>query len=674
MSEVDDSLSLRRIARNSDVLLAVGLAGVLTTLVIPLPTAVLDVLLAVNMSAALLTLLITLSAREPLEFSTFPSLLLFLTLFRLSLNVASTRLILLQADAGRIIASFGGFVVGGNMVVGLVVFIILVVIQFIVITKGAERISEVAARFTLDAMPGKQMSIDADLNAGLITEEEARRRRQKIVHESEFYGAMDGASKFVRGDAVAGLVIIFVNLVGGVVIGVSQQMSLSESARTYSILTKSSSGSNLSAELSGELLAKHRPIAIASSLVGAMVLLPGFPKVPFVLLAVLFALVVQVLTRQKRAEAKKRELKEAGAPPPQAPEPQELLKVDRFSVEVGHRLVGIVDPQQTPGLMDRIAALRRKFARSLGLMVPLVRVRSNIDLDGSEYVIKLYDSPVARGELQVGKFLAMNPGLSAERIAGEQTREPVYGLPAVWIDESRRERAELAGYTVADPQSVLITHLSDIITRYAHELLTREDVQTLLDAVKEAAPTLVADVVPNVVSLAQLQKVLQNLLREGIPIRQLERILEALGEYGQRTKDAALLTELVRRTLARTITNVHRDQQGKLWVITIDPTTEYGLKQQVVGEGEQLSLTLTPEQGTELVRRTAEHFERAVARGMESAVLLCDPVLRPHLARLLARHVPQLPVLAYDELSEEAEVGSLSAVSLEDMAEEVSVP
>ena len=674
-----------RLKRSSDVVFAIGVAVVLTTLIIPLPASFLDVLLAASMTLSILTLLITLSTRDSQEFSTYPSLLLFLTLFRLSLNVASTRLILLHANAGKIIASFGEFVVGGNIVVGMVMFLILVVIQFIVITKGAERISEVAARFTLDAMPGKQMAIDADLNAGLITEDEARTRREKIVSEAEFYGSMDGASKFVRGDAIAGLVIICVNLLGGIVIGTMSGMTVGEAVRMYSRLTvgdglvsqipaviiatsagfltsKASSKESISRDLLSQFLAHGRPLALAACLAGAMVLLPGFPKLPFAGIAAgLYFLYRQVEKASREEEAVP---KKEPSPPEERSVIEEVMQLDRISVEVGHRLIPLIDPRKKTKFLDRIGALRRQFGKRMGLVLPLVRLRDNMDLTPDEYVVKLYDQEVARGKLSPGQYLAMDPGTVEKAIRGQQTTEPVYGLPAIWINESQRQEAELAGYTVIDPESVLLTHLSEVIKRHAHELLSREDVQDLVDHLREQAPAAVNNVVPEAVSLATLQGVLENLLAEGIPIRNLPKILEVLAEQGQRTKNAEILAELVRKKLARTITQMYADALGKLNAITFDPALEHELRNALTKEGDQWVLSLSPERGLSLIREISEAWRRAGEAGRENTVLICDSTLRRQLADMLSRRVWRLAVIAYDEIVTDAQVESVEVVSL----------
>jgi flagellar biosynthesis protein FlhA len=673
---------LTRLMAHNDVVFAVGLAGVLATLLIPLPTFMIDLLLSMSLAVSVGTMVVVLSTREPIEFSTFPSLLLFVTLFRLSLNVASTRLILIQGDAGAIIRTFGNFVVGGNLVVGLVVFLILVIIQFVVITKGAERISEVSARFNLDAMPGKQMAIDADLNAGMVGEQEARDRRTKIVRESEFYGAMDGASKFIRGDAIAGLIITAVNLVGGFVVGMIRGLTPQESITTYAILaigdglvtqipavmistssgfliSKTATQSSLSNDLVKQMLSRSRPIGIAAFLLGSMVLVPGFPKLPFMLLAVGAGLLARKLGSFERDLAKpaaKPKTEDAETPV------EELLDVDRVSVQVGSRLIRTVDPRRTGSLSHRISPLRRKFAQQYGIVLPLVRLRDNVSMDPNTYEIRLHNHVVGTGQLEPEMLLAMDPGTVSSPIHGRQAVEPVFNLPALWIRPEQKEQAELASYTVVDPETVMVTHLSETLRRHAWELLSRDDVQKLVERLKEKQPALVNSVVDQSVPTALLHRVLQHLLRDGIAVRDLAQIIEALGDHAGRTKDPALLTELVRKVLVRTITEQHVDGTGGVSAITLEPSLEYELRNKASSEAEGWSLP--PERAMELVRRVGEAWKQAMDLGLDKAVLLCDGKLRPHLAGLLARQIPQLPVLAYDEIALGTRTDSVATVVL----------
>ena len=660
------------LAGHSNVILAMGLVTILATLLIPLPTPLLDMLLACSISLAVAVLIITLSAREALELSTFPSLLLFVTLFRLSLNVASTRLILLQADAGKIIETFGGFVAGGSFVVGLVIFLILVVIQFVVITKGAERISEVSARFTLDAMPGKQMAIDADLNAGVITEAQANERRAKIVKESEFYGAMDGASKFIRGDAKAGLIITAVNIIGGIAMGYSRGMTIATAIKTYSILsigdglvsqipsviisissgflvTKISSSRSISQDFSRQFLRSSQPLMIAACIIASMALVPGLPKVPFALLAVGTA-VLGRLTAQ--SEKQRQKLSTPARTKPEKQPVEELLDVDRISVHVGVRLITMVDPRKENTIFERIGALRRGFAQQLGIIVPLVRLRDNLNLEPNAYEIRLSDLPVAKGRLEPSMYLAMDPGTVQERVEGIEAAEPVYGLPALWITPDNKEKAELRGYTVIDPESVFITHLSETVKKHADELLTREDVQLLVDRLRKNQPSLVGEVVgaDGQVPIGLLQRVLRNLLKDGIPIRELTTILECLAENASKTKNATTLTEMVRKSLSRMITEQYRDEGGKISAITLDPAFEHQIVSTVRQEGGEVTLALPTEVVMEMSRKIAQAWKAAMDTAKDKVVLLCDSRLRSPLAVMLSRTVPPLPVLAYDEI------------------------
>jgi flagellar biosynthesis protein FlhA len=657
----------------TNVVLAIGLVAILATLIVPLPTILLDLFLACSISLSIAVLIVTLSSREALELSAFPSLLLFTTLFRLSLNVASTRLILLQGDAGRIIETFGGFVAGGSVVVGLVIFLILVIIQFVVITKGAERISEVSARFTLDAMPGKQMAIDADLNAGAITEAQANERRGKIVKESEFYGAMDGASKFIRGDAKAGLIITGINIIGGIAMGYTRGMDISTAVKTYSILsigdglvsqipsmiisvssgflvTKISSSHSVGQDLSKQFLRAGTPLTTAACIVAAMALVPGMPKVQFLLLAVGTALLGKMATKAEKAPPKQ----QTGA---QKKEPEKepvenLLDMDRVSVHVGVRLITMVDPRKSNTIFDRIGALRRQFAQQMGIIIPLVRLRDDLNIEPNSYEIRLSEVPVAKGYLEPEMFLAMDAGAVHEKVDGIKTTEPVYGLPALWIPAGKKEAAEVNGYTVIDPESVFITHLSETLKRHADEMLTREDVQLLIDRLRKNQPSLVGEVIgaEGDVSVGLLQRVLRNLLRSNIPIRELTAILEALAENAPKTKNATTLTEMVRKSLSRTITEQYRDAAGKISVIAFDPAFEHQLTSSLRQEGGELALNASAQTAIDLNRRVADAWKSAMDKGKDKTVLLCDARLRAPLAQMLSRTLQLLPVLAYDEI------------------------
>ncbi len=672
---------------HSNIVLAGGLVAVLATLIIPLPTPLLDMLLACSISLAVAVLIITLSSKEALELSAFPSLLLFVTLFRLSLNVASTRLILLDGYAGKIIQTFGAFVAGGSFVVGLVIFLILVVVQFIVITKGAERISEVSARFTLDAMPGKQMAIDADLNAGLITETQANERRAKIVKESEFYGAMDGASKFIRGDAKAGLIITAVNIIGGIAMGYSRGMTIGGAVKTYSILsigdglvsqipsiiisissgflvTKISSQHSVGQDLSKQFLKTSQPLVTASFIIAGLALVPGLPKVPFFLLAAGAALAARAVAKPKQLHKKKAEAAPLHEKPDKQPV-EELLDADRVSVNVGVRLISMVDPRKSSAIFERIGALRRRFAQQLGIVIPLVRLRDNISIEPTAYEIKLFDHTVATGRLEPEMLLAMDSGNVQSKIQGKKTKEPVYGLPALWITPASKERAELNGYTVIDPESVFITHLSETLKTHADELLTREDVQLLVDRLRKTQPSLVGEVVGELVPVGLLQRVLRNLLRDKIPVRELTTILEALGENASKTKNPAVLTELVRKSLSRTITEQYKDQNAKISAITLEPALEHQMTAALQQDADAITLALPAEVAMDISKKIADAWKQAMDKGKDKTVLLCDSRLRAPLAAMLSRTVPPLPVIAYNEIVLGTDVEPIETISVQ---------
>ncbi len=676
-----------RMMEYSDTALAIGVVAVLVVLVIPLPPLLLDILLTINISLGLIILMVVLSCGEPLDFSTFPSILLFTTLLRLSLNVASTRLILLHGYAGNVILAFGNFVVGGNVVVGAVVFLILVVIQFVVITKGAGRIAEVAARFTLDAMPGKQMAIDADLTNGQIDEAEARMRREKVAREAEFHGAMDGASKFVRGDAIAGIVITLVNIFGGLVIGLMNGMAVGEAARKYSILTigdglvsqipsliiataagvlitKASSQTNLSRDVTRQMASHPRPVGIAAVLLGLFALVPGLPTLPFAVMGALLGGLYLVMRRHggaaAAAEAAAAQAQEAAEPA--EPSIEDLLVVDRLTVEVGYRLVAMVEERGEGGLLREIDAVRRKIASTLGFIVPLIRIRDNVQLDPETYVVRIRGQQVGTGQLRVGKLLAMDSGAGADRIQGEATREPAFGLPAVWVAPSQRAEAELAGYTVIEPIAVLITHITELIKRHPDEILGREDVQALLDQLKRRAPTVVNELVPGLLPVGTVQAVLANLLREGVPILDLATILEALSDKASQVKDPDLLTEFVRQALARAVCAGRLSRDGKLHAVYIDADVEQRLAQ-FVGQGGAAAAPLDPGYTRELLERIAKAVGEAYGRGLEPVVLAQAP-LRRHLAALLAPTLRGVAVLSYQEVLPTLDVEPLAAITM----------
>ena len=673
-------------SRRNDVLLGVGVLGILTVLLAPLPALLLDFLISANLTLSLLILFVAMYIRRPLDFSVFPSLLLVTTLFRLSLNIAATRLILLHGGegpsaAGRVIQGFGQFVVGGNFVVGIVLFLILVVIQFVVITKGAGRIAEVAARFTLDAMPGKQMSIDADLNAGLIGDQDARARRELIGREADFYGAMDGASKFVRGDAVAGLIITAINILGGLAIGVLQEgLPIMDALATYTILTvgdglvaqlpalvtstaagivvtRAASESDLSQDLVSQLTVRSRPLIVVSGVLGVLSLFPGLPALPFLLPAGILGFLAY---RMSRGTAPVDEAAGAAAPPAGPENVEGLLTIDPLQLEVGYGLLGLVDQGGGKGdLLERIRVLRRQFAIDLGFVVPPIRIRDNVTLGGNQYAFRLRGSEIARGEVYPDRVLAMNPGGADEMLDGFEVREPTFGLPARWIGKSEKDVAVASGYTVVDASTVVATHLSETIRRHAAALLGRQDVQTLLNQVRETHPAIVEGLVPALLPLGSVHRVLQRLLAESVSIRDLPVILEVLADTAAITKDPGLLAEHARAALADVVCHPYVGQDGSLRVLLLGPQMEGRLSE---GLG-----TVEGEEG--LHPGLAQPLLEAIGRAVEAAppfetkpVLLTASSLRRHIRRLTERTLPHLAVLSFADLSPNVNVRTVGTV------------
>ncbi len=689
-----ESSVAKRTLEPSDLMMAFGVVGVLLIMVFPLPTILLDLLLCLNITLGVTILLVSMYVEEPLEFSAFPSVLLIMTLFRLSLNIASTRLILLRGNdgtqaAGRVIESFGSFVVGGNYVVGLVVFLILVLINFVVITKGATRIAEVAARFTLDAMPGKQMSIDADLNAGLIDETTARNRRQRISREADFYGSMDGASKFVRGDAIAGIIITLINILGGLLIGVIQQgMSLSSAAQTYTILTigdglvsqlpaliistaagvivsRAASETNLGQDVARQLFVSPRAVGTTSAIVVFFGLLPGLPALPFLTLGAIMGSIAYLRYRQsRRSEETEKGTKEEAGKAPEGPERVEsLLSLDAMELEVGYGLIPLVDVQQDGSLLEKIKSIRRQFAMEMGFIVPPLHIRDNLQLGPNEYSVLIKGNRVAGGELMLDHFLAMKAGEVTEEIQGIGTKEPAFGLPALWIRPSEKERAQVTGYTVVEPATVLATHVTEIIRSYAHELIGRQETQKLLDHLAESHPKVVEELVPHLLSVGQVQKVLQKLLKENVSIRDLQTILETLADYASGVQNMDVLTEYVRHRLARTITKQYQLQDGSLPLMTVDKTVEDVLAGALHRTDQEVYLTLDPNTAQKIITAVSRAVEQ-FARLNFNPLLLCSPVVRPHLKKLTERFFPTLAVLSHNEIAPEAKLQSLGTVTL----------
>ncbi|MGB5138747.1 MAG: flagellar biosynthesis protein FlhA, partial [Candidatus Zixiibacteriota bacterium] len=667
---------MQKFGSYSDVFLAVAVVGIIGVLIIPVPTGFLDLLLAANISLSLIILLSTLYLKRPLEFSVFPGLLLVVTLFRLSLNVASTRLILGDGYAGAVIDSFGNFVVKGNYVVGFIIFIILVVIQFVVITKGAGRISEVAARFTLDAMPGKQMAIDADLNAGLINDDDARRRRSEITKEADFYGAMDGASKFVRGDAVAGILITLINVIGGFIIGMAQEgLPLTEALRRYTLLsvgdglvtqipalivatasgilvTRAAGDSNLGQEMTKQMTLQPKALAVASGLVFLLGIVPGMPFLPFTVFAIIVGAVAYITTQSMKRKEEAAATGEVRIEPEEHKSPtqqaEESLHLDTLELEIGYGLIPLVDVQQGGDLLERISTIRRQLAQELGVIVPPVRIRDNVQLKPNLYEVKLKGNSIARYELMVDHLLAINPGHLDDDIDGFNAKEPAFGMNAKWIIQNYRELAEMKGYTVVEPAAVMATHLTELIKAHAAEIFTRQDVKNLVERVKKDTPAAVEEVVGDIVPVSTLQKVLQNLLSERVSIRDMVTILESLAEYSQQTKDPDVLTEYVRMALRRTITHTYAGSDGTMTVFTLEPRTEKLLSDNVQATKQGLMLVIQPANGELLTQRINKAAERMSREG-NSPVLLVSPNVRMALHRYLQGAVPGLVVVSYSE-------------------------
>ncbi len=676
--------------RVKDLTVLLGVIGIVLMMVVPVSVHVVDVLLIINISLALMILLVAMNTQEALDFSIFPSLLLITTLFRLALNVSTTRNILSHADGGRVVETFGGFVAQGNLVVGFVVFLILVVVQFIVITKGSERVAEVAARFTLDAMPGKQMSIDADLNAGMINETQARERRRKIEREADFYGAMDGASKFVKGDAIASIIILIINLVGGLIIGmiyhgmgvaeaaslftqmsigdglVSQIPALMISTASGLIVTRANSEGNLASDLTGQLLQNPKLLFVVAGTIALLgIATPIGVLITFPVAAVILfsAFRLQKNLNQKLVEDEKAEeqqqIEEVRSPESVI----SLLQVDPIEFEFGYGLIPLADTQQGGDLLDRIILIRRQCALELGIVVPVIRIRDNIQLKPNEYVIKIKGNSVARGELLLNHYLAMSPGFEDESISGIETMEPAFGLPALWIDDSTKERAEMSGYTVVDPPSVVATHLTEIIKRHAHELIGRQETKALVENVRESYPALVDELIPNVVTVGDLQKVLSKLLKEKISVRDLVTIMETLADYGGYTKDHDILTEYVRQALSRQITQQYAGGGDALKVITVGPSLEKKIAESVQQTDQGSYLALDPSSSQTIFHKLNEQVTRAVQGGLQP-VILTSPTIRMYLRQLLERTLQDIPVLSYSELEPNVEIQSMGVVNL----------
>ncbi len=691
-AEVTHASLLNRVIPMRDLVLPCATICSLLVIIVPLPTGLMDLLLSANITIGVIMLLTTIYVRTPLEFSIFPSLLLATTLFRLVLNVATTRLILTGAEsqgmlaAGGVVRSFGEYVAGDTIVVGLIIFAIIVLIQFIVITKGATRISEVAARFALDGMPGKQMAIDADLNAGIIDEHEAKRRREEITEQADFFGAMDGASKFVRGDAIAGIVITLINIIGGLVIGIVEyQMSLAEAGALFTkltigdglvsqvpallislaaglLVTRSTRESNLPAEFMRQLFSHPQALAVAGGFLGILVF-TNLPTVPLLTLGgscIGMALLLRKKSRDTRVaqESKKR----AEAAKPREERIEDYLATDPMEFEIGVGLIRLADPKRGGDLLERIQAVRQNVASDIGIILPKVRIRDNFQLDQNQYRIKIAGMPVAEGSVYPGMLLAIDSGVTTGTVMGTETRDPAFGTPAVWIEPARRDEADMFGYTVVEPGSVLATHLTEAVRDYADEILTRDATKHLIDELREKSPAVVDELIPNVMKLAEVQQILQMLLREQVPIRQLAAILEALGDYAPRTKDPILLTEYVRNRLARTLCTRYRDEEGRLTVVTLDPAVEDRIRAGFEHNERGLFIRMSPQAIEATCNAIGNRIDKLI-KANRPAVLLVSPQIRPAVKQMTATHLPKLVVLSYNEITRDTRIESVAMVT-----------
>lgn len=692
MAEQTASPNRTQIRGKLHLIIPIGVVGMLIIMVLPMPTVIMDLLISMNITLSIIILLVSMYIRQPVHFSVFPSLLLIITLFRLSLNVASTRLILLNGSegegaAGEVIRSFGQFVVGGNYFVGIVVFLVLIAIQYIVINHGATRISEVTARFTLDAMPGKQMAIDADMNAGIINEREARERREQISKEAEFYGSMDGAIRFTSRDSIASVIILSINVIGGFLIGVIQfDMELVEAAQRFTILTigdglvtaipsllisvaggiittRAASESNLGEDVARQLFSNHVPISIGSGFLFFFGLVPGLPFLPFFVLGCATAYIAykrkNAVAEETLALERSKVEKAEGEKPKDKVEG--LLKVDLLGIEMGYGLIRYVDASQGGDFLDRIKSIRRQLALELGLVVPPVHITDNLQLNPRQYAILLKGVQIARGELVQDHLLAINPGTAHEEIPGMATVEPAFGLQARWIKAQERERAQLAGYTLVDPATVLATHLTEIIKSQAYELLGRQETKNLLDTVAKTHPKVVEDLVPKILSIGEVQKVFQNLLKERVSIRDAVTVLETLADYGTFTKNTAMLTEYCRQALGRSICRSYQTDDGELPVFTVNPELEKSISDAVVHSEQGSYLAMEPRQAKDVMTRFRKAVETAGGGG--SPVILCSPATRLYVRQLLERFLPNVAVLSHSEIPPSIRVLSLGMVT-----------
>ncbi len=683
-----------RFSKNTDLVMAFAMILILLVMIVPLPAFLLDMSLTLSLTLSLLILLVSIYTKRTLDFSVFPTLLLIATLFRLSLNIASTRLILSQGHsgptaAGNVINAFGDLVVGNNYVIGFVIFLILVIINFVVITKGSGRVAEVAARFTLDAMPGKQMSIDADLNAGLINEDEARKRRSEIEQEADFYGAMDGASKFVRGDAIAGIIITVINVVGGLLIGVFQRdLDMGTAAEYYTMLTigdglvsqipalivstaagtvvtrSSSSGKNVGKEMAHQLFINPRALVIVASILFFLGIIPGLPGVPFIGIAFVIGVTAWVVTRYgKEKEANDRKKALEATEQSEAENVENLLNVDLLELNVGYGLISVVDSEESGDLLERIVSIRKQFVMDMGIVVPKVHIRDDLQLEPGEYKIMIKGSEIGGGTLKPDYLLAMDPGNVISPMDGVQTKEPAFGLDAIWISKAQREEADLAGYTVVDLPTVLATHVTEVIRLHAHELLGRQEGHSLIENFRRTHPKVVDELIPNHMTLGAVVKVLQNLLKEQVSIRDLLTIFETLADEAPQTKDLDTLTESVRKKLARSITRKYTNEEGKIPVMSLSPQFEEIISGSLLQTEQGVQLVMDPTQANEMINEMARVID-AHPEFAGQPILLTSPTVRRHVRKLTERFIPQLIVISHNELTSDANVNAVGTVEM----------
>ena len=680
-----------KIKNNIDIIAAFGVVGIVLMIIIPLPSGLLDVLLALNITLSVVIILITMFTTEVLQFSSFPTLLLITTLFRLGLNISSTRLILRDAYAGKIIETFGSLVTGGNYVIGIIIFLIIVIIQFVVITSGASRVSEVSARFTLDAMPGKQMSIDADLNAGLIDEQGAKEKRQNLQKEADFYGSMDGASKFVKGDAVAGLIITFINIIAGIIIGVVMlKMDMGTAAQTYTrltigdglvgqipallistasgiLVTRSGSDENLGTVLSKQLTGFPKVLAIASVVLLFLAMIPGLPHLAFLILAIANAVAAYLLFKEAKEqvimqeEAQQMEITEIESKEPE--NVMNLVSVEPMEVEIGYGLIPLADESSGGDLLQRITSVRRQCAIEMGVVVQPIRIRDNLQLKTNEYIIKIRGTTITKGELMPNMLLCMDPTGEVE-IPGIKGIEPAFGLPAVWINKDQREEAELKGLTVVDPTTVMVTHLTEIIKNHSYELLGRQEVKLILDSMKEKYSAVTEELIPDLMTIGEIQKVLQNLLKERVSIKDMVTILESLADNSRNTKDIEVLTEYVRFSLARSICNPLIDENGALTVITLDPSIEQTINNNIQKSMQGSFPALDPDTTSSILNGLKQKLDEVYFYNNQ-AVVLVSPNIRPAFRRLIEMVFPAVNVLSLNEVPNDVEIRTEGVVTLQ---------